>query len=150
MRPSRIVYIFAAVILLLVSGQYIRAHAPNPATEGIPKIIQFGLDTYKSEGPESAVKAWVKGGPYEGNRDVAAGQASILRQAQGAYGTYRGYDVIREQDISASVRVFYLTLNFERGPVFSRFIVFRSEQGSMITALNFSVKPEDIVPSLLQ
>jgi hypothetical protein len=63
MRLSRIAYIFAAVVLVLACGQYIRAHAPSPATEEIPKIIQFGLETYKSEGPESAVKAWVKGGP---------------------------------------------------------------------------------------
>jgi hypothetical protein len=150
MRLSRIGYIFAAAVLALTCGQYIRAHASSPAVEDVPKIIQFGLETYKSEGPESAVKAWVKGGPYDGNRDVAAGQTSILRQAQVLYGTYRGYEVIREQDISASIRVFYLTLNFERGPVFSRFIVFRSEQGAMITALTFSVKPEDIVPNLLQ
>jgi hypothetical protein len=150
MRPSRIAYIFAAVILLLACGQYIRAHASQPAPEEIPKIIQFGLETYKSEGPEAAVKAWVKGGPYDGNRDVATGQASILRQAQSLYGTYRGYEVISMQDISSSVRVIYLTLNFERGPVFSRFIVYRSEQGAMLTALNFSVKPEDIVPNLLQ
>jgi len=150
MRLSRIAYIFASVVLVLGFSQYIRAHAPLPAPEEIPKIIQFGLETYKSEGPEAAVKAWIKGGPYDGNRDVSTGQASILRQAQGTYGTYRGYEVIRIQDISASVRVIYLTLNFERGPVFSRFIVFRSEQGAMITALNFSVKPEDIVPTLLQ
>jgi hypothetical protein len=150
MRLSKFVCILAAAVLVLACSQYIRAHAPGPAVEDVPKIIQFGLETYKSEGPEAAVKAWVKGGPYDGNKDVAVGQATILRQAQGVYGTYRGYEVIREQDISASVRAFYLTLNFERGPVFSRFIVFRSEQGAMITALNFSVKPEDIVPNLLQ
>jgi hypothetical protein len=150
MRPSRIAYIFVAVILVLGFSQYIRAHAANPAVDELPKVIQFGLETYKSEGPEAAVKAWVKGGPYDGNREVAAGQANILRQAQGVYGTYRGYELIHEQGISTSVRVFYLTLNFERGPVFSRFIVYRSEQGSMVTALNFSVKPEDIIPNLLQ
>ena len=150
MRSTKIAYILTSVVLVLACSQYLRAHAPSPATEEIPKIIQFGLDTYKSEGPESAIKAWVKGGPYDGNRDVAVGQANILRQAQGLYGTYRGYELIHEQDVSASVRVFYLTLNFERGPVFARFIVFRSEQGAMITALNFSVKPEDIVPNLLQ
>jgi hypothetical protein len=146
MRPSRIAYIFAVVILLLPPGQYIHAHASQPVSEEIPKIVQFGLETYKSEGPEAAVKAWLKGGPIEGNRDAA----NILRQAQGAYGSYRGYEVIHMQDISASVRVVYLTLNFERGPVFSRFIVYRSDQGAMITALNVSVKPEDIVPTLLQ
>ncbi|HEY4840000.1 MAG TPA: hypothetical protein VIH72_15390 [Candidatus Acidoferrales bacterium] len=149
MRLSRIAYIFAAVVLALACGQYIRAHAPSPAVEELPKIVQFGLETYKSEGPEAAIKAWVKGGPYDGNKDVI-GQASVLRQAQGIYGTYRGYEVIRAQDVSAPIRVFYLSLNFDRGPVFSRFIVFRSEQGAMITALNFSAKPEDIVPNLLQ
>jgi hypothetical protein len=149
MRLSRITYIFAAVVLVLGFSQYIRAHAPQPAPDEVPKIIQFGLETYKSEGPEAAIKAWIKGGPYDGNRDVI-GQASILRQAQSVYGTYRGFEVIGMQNISAAVRVVNLTLNFERGPVFSRFIVFRSEQGTMLTALNFSAKPEDIVPNLLQ
>ena len=123
MRSSRIAYIFAAMILLLASGQYIHAHASQSVSEEIPKIVQFGLETYKSEGPEAAVKAWLKGGPIEGNRDAA----NILRQAQGLYGSYRGCEVIHMQDISASVRVVYLTLNFERGPVFSRFIVYHSE-----------------------
>lgn len=149
MHLSRLAFIFAAIVLALACGQYFRAHAASPATEELPKIVQFGLETYKSEGPEAAIKAWLKGGPYDGNKDIIS-QASVLRQAQGLYGTYRGYEVMHEQDVSASVRVFYLSLNFDRGPVFSRFIVFRSEQGAMITALNFSAKPEDIIPNLLQ
>lgn len=149
MRLSRIVYILAAVVLVLGFSQFIRAHAPQPAVDEIPKIIQFGLETYKSEGPEAAIKAWLKGGPYDGNRDVI-GQASILRQAQGVYGAYRGFEVIGMQNISASVRVVNLTLNFDRGPVFSRFVVYRTDQGAMITALNFSAKAEDLVPNLLQ
>lgn len=147
MRPSRIAYIFAAVMLLLASAQYIRAHAPNPQLSEVPKIVQFGLDTYKSEGPEAAVRAWVKGGPFEGSKDLFS-QITSLRQIQQSYGSYTAFEVIRIQDISASVRVIYLTLNLEKGPVFGRFIVYRSQQGSVLTAINFSAKPEEIVPNL--
>jgi len=148
MRPSRIAFIFAAVILLLASGEYIRARASSPQTDALPKIIQFGLDTYKSEGPEAAVKAWVKGGPFDGTKDPFT-QLSLLREIQQSYGSYTGFEVIRFQDISASVRLYYLTLNFERGPVFGRFVVYRSQQGSVLTAVNFSAKPEEIVPNLV-
>jgi hypothetical protein len=148
MRPSRITYIFAAFMLLLASGQYIRVHASSPQLAEVPKIIQFGLDTYKSEGPEAAVRAWVKGGPFEGSKDSFS-QISVLRQIQQSYGSYSGFEVIRIQDVSASVRLIYLTLNFEKGPVFGRFVVYRSQQGSVLTAINFSAKPEEIVPNLV-
>jgi hypothetical protein len=149
MRPSRIAYIFAAVLLLLASGQYIRARAPKPAedmTIEIPKIVQSGLESYKSEGPEAAVRSWLKGGPLEGNKDAF----NILRQAQDAYGSYRGFDVVRYQDLSASVRIVYLTLNYDKGPVFARFISYKSPQGSILTALDISTKPEQILPNILQ
>jgi hypothetical protein len=148
MRPSRIAYIFAAVILLLASGQYIRARASSPQTEALPKIIQFGLDTYKSEGPEAAVRAWVKGGPFDGSKDPFT-QISLLREIQQSYGSYIACDVISIQRITDSVHVYYLTLNFEKGPLFGRFIVYRSPQGSVLTAIKFSAKPEEIVPNLV-
>jgi hypothetical protein len=148
MRLSRIAYIFATVMFLLAFARYIRGHAPNPQVSEIPKIVQFGLETYKSEGPEAAVRAWVKGGPFDGNKDMFS-QITFLRQIQQSFGSYTSFEVIRIQDISASVRVIYLTLSFEKGPVFGRFIVYRSQQGSVLTALNFSAKPEEIVPNLM-
>ena len=149
MRPSRIAYIFTTLLLVLGLSQYIRAHAPKPVAEDTPKIIQFGLDTYKSEGPEAAVKAWLKGGPLEGSKD-AYSQVTNLRQIQDSYGSFRSCDVIHSQDLSPAVRIIYVALNYERGPRFVRFILFRSDPGWIVTAFDLNAKPEQILPNLIQ
>jgi hypothetical protein len=38
-------------------------------------------------------------------------------------------------------------MDFEKGPLFCKFVVYRSEHGWILTNFNFNTKEEQIVPS---
>jgi hypothetical protein len=131
--------------VVLMFGWNLPAAAPAPGDE-VPKIILSGLKAYKAEGPEAALKAWLKGSPLEGSRE-ALSQANVLRQIQDIYGAYKGFDLIRSRDISPTTRIFYMTINYEKSPVFAKFVVYRTQQGWIITTFIFNTKEELILPA---
>ena len=103
------------------------------------------MDAYKSKGPEEAVKAWIKGSALEGSKE-ALSQANGLRQVQDYYGSYESFEVINIRSISKKVRIFYVTIDFEKGPLFAKFVVYRADQGWILTSFNFNTKEELILP----
>lgn len=115
--------------------------------ESLPPIIGLGLETYKDRGAEEAVQAWTKGSPIDGSTE-ALNQAATLRQTQSSYGPYKTYEVISSRDLSSRARILYLLLNFEKGPLFARFLVYRSEQGWILTSFSLSTDPAAIIPGL--
>jgi hypothetical protein len=132
---------------------FLAAGDPSPATatqsgESIeaPKIITLGFDAYKFGGPVAAIKAWVKDGPLEGNRD-ALGQADTLRQAQASLGSFRSFELISGRTMSPSTRIVYMTLDYERGPVFAKFSIYRTDEGWIVTAFAFSTDEDQILPA---
>jgi hypothetical protein len=145
MRLSKTFFVVAAGLLLLVSGEYLRARAPKPENENVPTIIQSGFDVYKLEGPDAAVKAWLKNSALEGDKD-ALGQANVLRRTQGNYGDYRSFDLVHETDISQSVHILFAAINYEKGPLFAKFNIFRTEHGWVITAFEFNTNSEKLFP----
>jgi hypothetical protein len=105
-----------------------------------------GLEAYKADGPDAAIKAWVKGGPLEGSKD-ALSQANVLRQIQDYYGTYKAFDLIRSRNLSPTTRVIYLTLDYEKGPLFAKFVIYRTEQSWILTSFTFNTKEEMVLPA---
>lgn len=120
----------------------------HPAPD-IPAVIVSGLEAYKQKGPEEAVRILIKDGPLDGSKD-ALGQANILRQVQDYYGTYRNYEFISSREISTTTRVFYLILKYDKGPLFSKFVVYRSDQGWIMTNFLFNTKEEAVFPTIVQ
>ena len=124
------------------------AAAPDKAKgDDLPPIIASGLQAYKEKGAEEAVKAWIKGSAIDGSKE-ALSQASNLQQIQVFYGAYQGFEVAGSRDISPKVRILYLIVDFEKGPLFAKFVVYRAEQGWILTNFNFNTK-EDLLPSPL-
>jgi hypothetical protein len=117
----------------------------KPVAEDVPPIIVSGLETYKDKGPDEAVRAWIKGSPLEGSKD-ALSQGNLLRQIQDFYGSYQGFDVISTRTLSATTRIVYMTLNFEKGPLFAKFVVYRTAQGWILTSFTFNTKEEMVLP----
>lgn len=132
--------------LLLTLGLSAHVGAQETGAGEVPKILLSGLEAYKAEGPEAAVKAWIKGSAVEGSRE-ALSQANLLRQIQDFYGAYKEYHVICSRKVTPTTRVFFLSLDFEKGPLFGRFVVYRTEQGWILTQFNFNTKDEAIVPT---
>lgn len=114
----------------------------------LPPIIVSGLEAYKDKGPEDAVRAWIKGSAIDGSKDALT-QANNLRQIQDYYGAYRAYEVISTRDITPRTRVVYLVLDFDKGPLFAKFVVYRPDQEWILVNFNFNTKEEVILPTVI-
>lgn len=145
-KPKRLLQV--AAILLFISGQGARAIAQSHPNDDIPKIVLSGVEAYKAEGPEAALAAWIKGSPIEGSKD-AMSQANILHQVQDFYGSFKGVDLIRARNLTPNVRVLYLSLNYEKGPVFAKFTLYQNAQGWILTNFLFNTKEEAVLPASL-
>ena len=117
--------------------------------EALPTIIVSGLDAYKDKGPDEAVRAWIKGSPIDGSKE-ALSQANNLRQVQDFYGAYRAFEVIGTRDLSPRTRIFYLILDFDKGPLFAKFVVYQSDQGWILTSFDFNTKEQAILPTAVR
>ncbi len=114
--------------------------------EEVPSFVTAGFQAYKEKGPEEAVRVWIKDSPIDGSKD-ALSQANNLRQIQDFYGTFRGYDLMDVKDLTGRIRVIYIAMNYEKGPLFARFLAFRTEEHEwVLTNFTFNTKPEMILP----
>lgn len=115
--------------------------------EDLPPVIVSGLQGYKDKGPDEAVRLWIKDSPIDGSKE-ALNQANNLRQVQNFYGAYQFFEVISAYEIGHRTRIFYLTLDFENGPLFAKFVVYQSNHRWILTSFNFNTKEEMILPPL--
>lgn len=115
--------------------------------EDLPPVIVSGLQAYKDKGPDEAVRLWIKDSPIDGSKE-ALSQANNLRQVQDFYGAYQSFEVLSAYEIGHRTRIFYLALNFERGPLFAKFVVYQSNHRWILTSFDFNTKEEMILPPL--
>ena len=113
----------------------------------MPKIVRLGLDAYKNGGPDDAVTAWLQGSVLGGSKE-ALDAANLLRQVRTVYGAYLGFDVISVRDLTPTTRVLYLALDYDSGPVFARFVVYRAKPGWIVTDFLFDRKEDLVLPVL--
>jgi hypothetical protein len=118
-----------------------------PTAEELPPVILSGLQAYKDKGPDEAVRIWIKDGPIDGSKE-ALSQGNNLRQVQEFYGAYQLFEVVSAYEIGRRTRIFYLTLDFENGPVFAKFVVYQANHRWVLTDFNFNTKEEMIFPPL--
>jgi hypothetical protein len=112
----------------------------------LPPIIGKGLEAYKRAGVDSAVATWLKGSPAAADPSTAAGTAAALRRVEQAYGRMIGYDTLYKVALGAHTARFYLTILFERGPLFAWFDTYDSSSGVAVTGFLFNTKPDQILP----
>jgi hypothetical protein len=143
MHVGRSSYALAVGLLLLALGRCVVAGAQEPGD--VPKVILSGMEAYKSDGPEAAVKAWIQGSALDGSKD-ALSQGTLLREVQDFYGSYKSFDVIRSRNLTPTTRIIYIILDYEKGPLFARFVVYRVEQRWILVSFIFNTKLEVIAP----
>lgn len=118
----------------------------SPHHFNVPHIVIDGIIAYHDKGPDAAVQTWA-GNSSQFIRAAAQQQAETLRSAQTAYGSFRDFEVLGTQDLSQRVRIVYLVLNYDKGPIFGRFNLYHSvDQGWLVTKLNFNTIPDTILP----
>lgn len=103
------------------------------------------MDAYKDNGPDEAVRAWIKGSALEGSKE-ALSQANILRQVQDYYGRFQGFETVNSREISPRTRVDYLVIDYDKGPLFAKFISYRTDGGWVLVNFVFNTKEEQILP----
>jgi|GEM_PF-1203805 hypothetical protein len=141
---------FLCVLTLLFAQSALWAQTSGASTKEVwadlPHVIISGMEAYRDKGPDEAVRVWIKGSPLEGSKD-ALSQANNLRRVQDFYGLYRGFELVGTRTLSSRTRIFYVILNFESGPLFSKFVVYRSEEGWILTSFDFNTKDESVFPT---
>ena len=74
--------------------------------------------------------------------------ARSFRNLSGALGNYKSHEVIQSKSISQASQVLYLAVNFERGVVYGRLLVYRTEKDWVVQNMDFSERPEALMPWL--
>jgi hypothetical protein len=115
----------------------------------IPGIVAAGLQAYRNNGPEAAIAAWLKGSPIEGSKEALA-QANQLREIQDFYGNYRSSDLIAAHAISPTTHIVYIVMNFDKGPLFGKFLTYRTGQGWIVASFSFNTAPDQVLPASMQ
>jgi hypothetical protein len=120
----------------------------NAATEtrlGVPGPITTGLADYAFQGADAAVKAWVKGSAREGSPEASI-QVKYLKEVESVYGKFQSYHLVQVHALSPLSFIVYLTINYERGPLFARFLAYRIRNDWVLPEFTFDTKPEAIFP----
>ncbi len=128
--------VLLAVVPFSAPGQSVRAAELDAR---LPPTVAAGLDAFRASGPEAAVTAWVRGGPHDGSKD-ALGQAASLRRVQVYFGPFDSYDVVAIRDVTPTVRLVFVVMNFKNGPLFAKFVAFKGNGSWVLTQIDFEPK----------
>ncbi len=121
------------------------AAEPNPA---LPPVVQGGLTLLASGGPQPAIESWCQGGILERNEGANLAAEQRLKRLAGLLGNYRSYELIETRELGRTSQLLYLALNFERGALYARFLVCRTDRQWVVQSLDFDTQPEAIMPWL--
>ncbi len=124
-----------------VAGSAADSHPP------LAPILEAGFSAWAKPGVNLAFNAWQKGGLLEDDNKVAA-QSGYFRRLDRALGNYRSYEPIETKGVGQNSQIVYLSVNFERGAVYARFHLYRIEKNWVVQNMDFSTKPEAIMPWL--
>ena len=124
-----------------------KAAPEAPASMETPAIVRDGFMTWAKKGSTYAFDVWQKGGLLEDDRKPQA-LFNYFRRMDRALGNYKSYEVIDSKAIGPNSSIIYISMNFERAAVYGRFLVYRTEKAWVIQNMDFSPKPEAIMPWL--
>jgi hypothetical protein len=131
-------------LLSLASASLRAASGPGgPA----PAIVEKGLRLLKTAGPAAAFEGWREGGALEGD-PKGADDLARFKELIKPLRNYRSFEVVEAKDIGRSSRLIFVTMSFDRGVLFGKFLVWRSERDWVVQRLEFDTKPETLMPWL--
>lgn len=134
-----------ALVLSLLSVAQNSNIKDKMASGAVAPIILSGLQAYSKDGPDAAVRAWIKGSGLDGSKE-ALSQANNLRRIEDYYGKYQDFEVVKLRGIAQKTQIACLVLDYEKGPVFAKFIAYRTDQGWVVDYFDFNTKEQPLVP----
>ena len=141
-------YIFGTAIVISIFLLPIQNLQAGDAKEKEPSLIAEGLTAYKADGPEAAIKVWIKGSAMEKKTEESLAYAKNFEQVGEFYGKYLDYQLIEVKEITNTSRVVIISMNYELGPVYAKFLTYKAKAGWILVSFDFNTKPEIILPSL--
>lgn len=116
--------------------------SPHAAAQSATARQQFeaGAAAYLKGDAQAAIAAWLKGSALEGNTQATT-QANGLRQVEDFYGKPESYEVLAEHKVSDRSVVVLGVINFQKGPLYTRFQNYRLAGGGWVTT-EFKVHTE--------
>lgn len=113
-----------------------------------PAVVEQGFQAWaKNRNASYAMDIWKKGGLLENDRKPVT-LANYFRHLDGTIGNYKSYEVINVKPIGERSQIIYVALHFERVAVYGRFLMYHAENGWVVQNMDFSTKPEAIMPWL--
>ena len=113
----------------------------------IPPVIQSGFVFFEKQHPEQGLDAWKAGG-LVGELFPLVANGEYFKQAERTLGKYESYEWIATKKVGQSSRVIYLSINYSRGAVFARFLMYRAAKSWVVQSMDFNTRPEALMPWL--
>ncbi|MDB6039568.1 MAG: hypothetical protein JWM99_3409 [Verrucomicrobiales bacterium] len=113
----------------------------------MPDVIKKGLALYEKGGVIVAFDSWQRGGMLE-NDSAGAAKLRAFKEMTTAIGNYKSSDVVRVRQISNHSRLVYFAMNFNRGVIYAKFLIYQTESDWNVQNMVFGSRPETIMPWL--
>jgi hypothetical protein len=139
----RAAWLLCTICVLSAPGAF--SQSENAAPSPVPKVLVSGFDAYRAGGPDEAMRVWLRNSPLEGTPDAGT-EEGILHATQGRFGPWRAFDVVSIHQLSPSTRIIYMTLDYDKGPLFAKFVLYHTGQGWIVTNLLFSPNDAEVLP----
>ena len=145
---NRPVWFFATLSLALCGpALFVNAEAAI-ADPQVPAVIEKGFGVLKAAGAEAAFDAWGDAALRETDKAKRESGAKRFAEMVKPLRDYRSHEVVEVKQIGKMSKILYLAIRFERGMVYAKFLVWRSDQDWIVQQLNFDTRPEVIMPWL--
>jgi hypothetical protein len=124
------------------------ATTATPTTAPVPAIVQRGFTAWvKNRDASWAFDQWKLGGLLERDNKPSV-LARYFARNDANIGSFKNYELVNTKPISQNSVVLYLCLNFDRAAVYGRFVVYRTDKDWVVQDMDFSPKPETMMPWL--
>ncbi len=123
-----------------------RSEAADPPAQ-VPAIIREGFAAWVKQGPSYAMDAWKKGGALEDDRKPSV-LVNTFKELDRTVGDFRAYEIVDTKRVGVSTQIVYLAINFERAAIYGRFLLYRGDKVWVVQNMDFSLKPEAVMPWL--
>ena len=123
-----------AAALIAASGTILAWTAQEtPETQEVsyPEALKPGFEKLLAGENETALKAWLKGGPIEGDSYIRKLKPAF-DQVNGLFGKPVDYSWIKDFTFGARSKVAFAVVNAERGAFFLKFTLYRTPKGSWV------------------
>jgi hypothetical protein len=114
----------------------------------IPRVIEKGFKVWADKETSSyAFDVWKKGGLLEDDAKPTT-LANYFARLDRTVGNYKSFELIDGKIVNQSSAIFYISVNFQHAAVYARFLVYRTGGDWVVQNMDFSTRPEAVMPWL--